>query len=215
MKRIIYLTVAVFLIFSLIVTGCAKTGKEAQISNTENKTVQHVESSDTNPEEETTKKPENNNNTTSQPASNETNKIQDKVIWGTVIEVAGSTVTVNSSGEKIAVDVKDKGHNIEKGAFVRIEKDGDKVYVDVTKEGSKKEIKEGTDILGILKEAGENSITVIISGKEETYKVTKETIMQKFGTTEGMTMYMKDKLTPGNWIRILVNKSGEILNIVY
>jgi hypothetical protein len=214
MKRIIYLAVAVFFIFSLMVTGCTKTGKEAQINNTENKTVQHVESSDTNTKEETAKEPENNN-TTSCPACGETNKTQDKVIWGTVIEVAGSTVTVNSSGEKIAVDVKDKGHNIEKGAFVRIEKDGDKVYVDVTKEGSKKEIKEGTDILGILKEAGENSITVIISGKEETYKVTKETIMQKFGTTEGMTMYMKDKLTPGNWIRILVNKSGEILNIVY
>ncbi|MBE3578991.1 MAG: hypothetical protein IMW83_03835 [Caldanaerobacter subterraneus] len=214
MKRIIYLTAAVFFIFSLMVTGCTKTGKEAQISNTENKTVQHVESSDTNTEEETAKEPENNN-TTSCPTCGETNKIQDKVIWGTVIEVAGSTVTVNSSGEKIAVDVKDKGHSIEKGAFVRIEKEGNEIYIDVTKEGSKKEIKEGTDILGILKEAGDNSITVIINGKEETYKVTKETIMQKFSTTEGITMYMKDKLTPGNWIRMLVNKNGEILNIVY
>lgn len=207
MKRIFYLAVVVLFIFSLMTSGCAK--RKVQPHYAENKTVQHVESSNTNTKQEAVKGSENSN------TANETDKAQNKVIWGTVIEVAGSMVTVNSSGEKITVDIRNKDSNIEKGAFVRIEKEGDKVYVDVTKEGSKNEIKEGTDIFGILKEASDSSVTITINNKDETYKVTKETIMQKFGTTEGITVYMKDKLIPGNWIRMLVNKNGEILNIVY
>lgn len=207
MKRIFYLAVVVLLILSLMTSGCAE--RKAQPHYAENKTAQHVESSNTNTKQEAVKGSENSS------TANENDKAQNKVIWGTVIEVAGSMVTVNSSGEKITVDIGNNNSNIEKGAFVRIEKEGDKVYVDVTKEGSKNEIKEGTDIFGILKEAGDSSVTITINNKDETYKVTKETIMQKFGTTEGITVYMKDKLIPGNWIRMLVNKNGEILNIVY
>lgn len=207
MKKTIYLIV-IFLIISLLTVGCGKTiNNKTSSPKIKAEETQEIQTSKTSAEESTNKDQNSNTNTQNEPVSG--------TIIGTVTDVSGSEIKVNASGEEKTINIGENKQNISKGDFVRIEKDKDKIYIDVTKESSKKEIKEGIDIFGILKEVNDKSITIDINGKQESYKVTDKTIMQKFGVTKEVSVYIKDKLIVGNWVRMLVNKNGEVSNIVY
>lgn len=207
MKKTIYLIV-IFLIISLLTVGCGKTiNNKTSSPKIKAEETQEIQTSKTSAEESTNKDLNSNTNTQNEPVSG--------TIIGTVTDVSGSEIKVNASGEEKTINIGENKQNISKGDFVRIEKDKDKIYIDVTKESSKKEIKEGIDIFGILKEVNDKSITIDINGKQESYKVTDKTIMQKFGVTKEVSVYIKDKLIVGNWVRMLVNKNGEVSNIVY
>lgn len=207
MKKTIYLIV-IFLIISLLTVGCGKTiNNKTSSPKIKAEETQEIQTSKTSAEESTNKDQNSNTNTQNKPVSG--------TIIGTVTDVSGSEIKVNASGEEKTINIGENKQNISKGDFVRIEKDKDKIYIDVTKESGKKEIKEGIDIFGILKEVNDKSITIDINGKQESYKVTDKTIMQKFGVTKEVSVYIKDKLIVGNWVRMLVNKNGEVSNIVY
>lgn len=207
MKKTIYLIV-IFLIISLLTVGCGKTiNNKTSSPKIKAEETQEIQTSKTSAEESTNKDQNSNTNTQNEPVSG--------TIIGTVTDVSGSEIKVNASGEEKTINIGENKQNISKGDFVRIEKDKDKIYIDVTKESGKKEIKEGIDIFGILKEVNDKSITIDINGKQESYKVTDKTIMQKFGVTKEVSVYIKDKLIVGNWVRMLVNKNGEVSNIVY
>lgn len=207
MKKTIYLIV-IFLIISLLTVGCGKTiNNKTSSPKIKAEETQEIQTSKTSAEESTNKDQNSNTNTQNEPVSG--------TIIGTVTDVSGSEIKVNASGEEKTINIGENKQNISKGDFVRIEKDKDKIYIDVTKESSKKEIKEGIDIFGILKEVNDKSITIDINGKQESYKVTDKTIMQKFGVTKEVSVYIKDKLIVGNWVMVLVDKNNEVMNIVY
>ncbi|WP_029687657.1 hypothetical protein [Thermoanaerobacter sp. A7A] len=195
MKRALSFALTLLLAIALV-AGCGDVKKDT--GKTENTVNEAVKSEKVNPQKELTA--------------------------GTVISYNNSEIVLESGGEKVKYDfaakktvfVEGMPKDIKEGVFVKIiRKDGEN-YIYVITQGRKEALEDGsTSALGILKEANDNYVVLDVNGKEERYTASGKTVMQKFSDSGKVMRYNKDKLKNGNWVRVLVDKNNEVMNIVY
>ncbi|MGB9802144.1 MAG: hypothetical protein ACPLSX_04175 [Arcobacter sp.] len=201
MKKIISLLIVSLLIVFLI-AGCSSTIKDAKPPEKNSEEHVRVESS----------------NCLSCGDKQTHNNPDVKPISGTVMSVQGTVVTVNASGKQVKIDLYSLAEKVQKGDFIRVQNINESPQIYVTHEGYKKEVDKKYDVFGILKEAADKYIIININGKNETYKISEKTLIQLLNfenEKSRFVVYHKELLIPETWVRVLVDRSGTAINIVY